>query len=58
MLVLSGNEKSKVLQTGDRNKKQVVGRVITYYVDSQRMVSEGEAEAVMEDARDAKEKKF
>jgi lipopolysaccharide export system protein LptA len=61
ILVLSGERNSSVVQKGKENKRQVWGRTITYYVDSNRMVSDGSAQAVMENRAKAsspnKEKK-
>jgi lipopolysaccharide export system protein LptA len=49
VLVLNSEKLSRILQTGKATKREVFGHAITYYVDSDRMVSDGEAQAVMVD---------
>lgn len=57
VLVLTSKTRARILQTGQTSKREVFGRTITYYVDSGRMVSDGEAQAVMVDEKNAQEKK-
>ncbi len=49
VLVLTSKTRARILQTGQTSKREVFGRMITYYVDSGRMVSDGDAQAVMVD---------
>lgn len=57
VLILTGEKNSRLLQTGKTTKREVFGQAITYYVDSGRMVSDGDAKAVMEDDPATREKK-